>query len=82
MQEERRIEPRTDTLKTGRLLIPGKREMFFCLTHNLSARGAKIEVEDPMRVPDEFDLVATEGAAMLRCRVLWRIGTKIGVVFI
>ncbi|MCE4222257.1 hypothetical protein HCU64_00700 [Methylobacterium sp. C25] len=51
------------------------------MTLNVTDRGAKIEVEDSSKLPDHFLLAPTEDKDPRPCRVLWRIGPKMGVVF-
>jgi hypothetical protein len=48
-----------------------------CVIRNLSPGGACLAVETT--VPDEFQLLWTEGAR--RCRVVWRSDCRMGVAF-
>ena len=44
--------------------------------------GARLLVDDPDCVPDEFTLVQKGTVATLwRCRVVWRSGSHVGVKF-
>lgn len=78
--EERRLEPRKDLLKMGKVLVDGSAPML-CLTLNVSTAGAKIDVEAPDALPDRFVLIASDFDAPRPCRVLWRIGRRMGVRF-
>ena len=45
-------------------------------------RGARLLVDDPDCVPDEFTLVQKGTVATLwKCRVVWRSGSHVGVKF-
>jgi hypothetical protein len=48
--------------------------------HNLSDRGACLNVESYIGIPDTFDLVL-DNAPVRSCRVTWRKATQIGVEF-
>jgi hypothetical protein len=47
-----------------------------------SDSGARLLVDDPDRVPDQFTLVQKGPVATLwKCRVVWRSGSHVGVRF-
>ena len=47
-----------------------------------SEAGARLLVDDPARVPDQFTLVRKGSVATLwKCRVVWRSDSHIGVKF-
>ncbi|GEP12234.1 hypothetical protein MMMDOFMJ_3503 [Methylobacterium gnaphalii] len=81
MSEERRTIPRSDVFRLGSILLDHGTEVPVCLTLNLTDRGAKLEVEDPASLPDVFQLIPSSDARPRPCRVLWRLGTKMGVMF-
>ncbi|WP_183508043.1 PilZ domain-containing protein [Methylobacterium brachythecii] len=81
MIEERREFPRQDLFKFGFAVVQESSTTYTCMTLNITERGAKIEVEDSTKLPDHFLLAAREDETPRPCRVLWRIGPKMGVVF-
>jgi hypothetical protein len=46
----------------------------------MSNRGACLNVESSIGIPDSFDLVL-DHASVCNCRVTWRKATQIGVEF-
>ena len=53
-----------------------------CLMLDVSASGARLKVETPDALPDEFTLLLSRGGQLRRqCGVAWRSGTAIGVYF-
>jgi hypothetical protein len=85
--EDRRLLPRTKTLKgaqilwrTGAAVIWPTGAPVKCVIRNLTATGAKIEVHSP--VPQEFDLLLDCDKSRRSCRVIWRNRNQIGVVFV
>jgi hypothetical protein len=53
-----------------------------CRFTDISASGARLEVEDPARVPDRFLVVLSERWKIFRrCTVIWRGEKQIGVKF-
>ena len=54
-----------------------------CIMTNVSASGAKLEIEEGIDVPDLFVLVLARNAGVRRgCEVVWRAATSIGVCFV
>jgi hypothetical protein len=53
-----------------------------CAMSDISATGARIEVEKPGELPDRFILMFTSSGQPCRwCRVIWRTGRHVGVKF-
>ena len=53
-----------------------------CALSDVSDRGARINVHDSEIIPDNFLLLlAVNGAARRRCRVIWRAPRELGVKF-
>lgn len=78
--DERRVAPRRKVLKAGTIAF-GQAAGFDCLVRNLSDRGACLEVESPIGIPDTFTLVVPNDAIMRLARVQWRQSKRIGVLF-
>jgi len=61
-------------------LSPG--ELYGCALSDISNTGARIDVDNSERVPNEFALwLASNGSARRHCRVVWRTATQVGVRF-
>ncbi len=78
--EERRIAPRRKVLKAGTIAF-GQAAGFDCLIRNLSDKGACLEVESQIGIPDTFTLVVPNDAIMRVAHVQWRHAKRIGIVF-
>src|SRR5690349_14482357 len=53
-----------------------------CAVADISESGARLNVEDPDSIPDEFMLVLSRrGDAQRKCHVVWRKPRQIGVEF-
>jgi hypothetical protein len=53
-----------------------------CVLSDVSDKGARLDVENPESVPDEFMLfLSSRGTPRRRCSVAWRTQTQIGVKF-
>jgi hypothetical protein len=78
--EERRTSSRRRVLKAGTIAF-GQAAGFDCLVRNLSDKGACLEVESPVGIPDTFTLVIPHDALMRVAHVQWRRAKRIGVVF-
>lgn len=56
--------------------------MHGCALFDISETGARIEVEDSEKIPDQFMLLLSgNGKARRKCRVVWRKARQIGVRF-
>jgi hypothetical protein len=53
-----------------------------CLVRDLSTKGARLEVADKAKVPeDEFLLIIKGSSERFRCQRIWQTGTIIGVQY-
>jgi hypothetical protein len=54
-----------------------------CVMADLSATGARLQVQQPAALPDEFVLLLSHtGRLSRKCAVAWRAETEVGVEFI
>jgi hypothetical protein len=54
-----------------------------CELADVSVSGARVVVEDPARVPDQFVLLlAPEHGTIRRCKVIWREDNRLGLQFL
>jgi hypothetical protein len=80
MNEQRR-GPRQRVFKGARISSHHLGTATDCTVRNLSESGALLSVTSSIGVPDEFDLVFSDGA-IKRCRAVWRTVENIGVSFL
>ena len=63
-------------------LVLDSGELCDCALSDVSERGARINVHDAETIPDNFMLLlAGNGAARRKCRVIWRKPQQVGVKF-
>ena len=80
VMQERRSNPRRRVLKAGRIAF-GRAGGFDCMIRNLSDKGACLEVENLVGVPDSFTLVIDHDHMRQPCHIIWRKEKRIGVAF-
>jgi PilZ domain-containing protein len=78
---EQRKAPRQRTLKGGRIVFNEGYASFSCIIRNLSARGAKLQLESVLGIPSEFTLMFDDGSPPRICIIRWREPTSLGVEF-
>ncbi len=77
---EKRVSPRHRVLKRGMLAFSGGGGID-CTVRNVSADGARLDVESAAGLPRSFTLVIETDQFMRRCRPVWFNDRKLGVVF-
>jgi hypothetical protein len=77
--ENNRAAPRQRVLKAGTIEFSGG--TIDCVVRNISQTGAAVEVNSPMGIPDEFNLLVPGDRTNRRCQVAWRREKRIGVAF-
>jgi len=80
MKERRRVG-RTRVQKMARLIF-NERAIVDCTVHDLTARGAWLQVSDPRQLPETFELSFDSFRSVRRCHVRWRTADKVGVSFL
>jgi hypothetical protein len=78
---DRRKDPRSLTLKTGTIRVPGGMSTVACAILDISDGGARILVPIDAEVPATFALAADRSDLNVLCKLEWRFGTRIGVSF-
>jgi hypothetical protein len=77
---ERRIAPRHKVLKSGQIIISGKKAFVIdCIVRNFSPTGAAIWLPNAAALPPKFDLLFDN--AIRHCIVVWRQADRMGVKF-
>lgn len=78
---EQRGEQRRKALKGGRIVFNNAASSIDCLVRDMSASGARLQVESVLGIPDEFTLVLADGSPPRQCTVRWKQARSIGVAF-
>jgi hypothetical protein len=77
---EKRTAPRHRVLKHGTLVFAGGGGVD-CMVRNISSGGARLDVANPLRLPQSFTLAVPTDQFMRRCRPVWCSDSRIGVAF-
>jgi hypothetical protein len=81
MKEQRSIQ-RQRALKGARIMFNQSASSITCLVRDLTSDGARLVVESPIGIPDEFQLVFDDGPRARTCKVMWKLPGAIGVRFL
>lgn len=76
---EKRIAPRKRVLKGAFIVLGEKAPKLECTVRNMSDTGALVQVSSTFGLPSNFELIVD--SHRLKCQVVWRRDTKIGVKF-
>ena len=80
---DKRRAPRQDVRWKGLVHDEKGTAIATCIMTNVSAGGAKLDLEAGTDVPDCFVLTLARNAAVRRtCEVVWRAATSVGVCFV
>jgi hypothetical protein len=77
---EKRAAPRHRVLKHGTLAFGGGGGID-CMVRNISSSGARLDVANPIGLPESFTLVIQTDQFMRRCHSVWSSERRIGVAF-
>jgi PilZ domain len=77
---EKRAAPRHRVLKHGTLAF-GSGGSVDCMVRNLSANGARLDIANPVGLPDSFTLVIEADRFRRHCHAVWSSDKRIGVAF-
>ncbi len=77
--EERRDALRRRTLFAGKIIFNQQSSVFNCVVRNISDAGACLEIDSPVGIPDQFELLVEGAGIKADYRVIWRRGKRIGV---
>jgi len=80
MTIEKRTAARRRVLKRGTLAFHSGGSVD-CTVRNISSNGARIEIANPIGVPQSFTLVIAVDQFMRRCHAVWSNDTRMGVAF-
>jgi PilZ domain len=81
--EERRRSTRQNCRLYGRVHFNDgrKSKALPCTIRDISYEGARIELSDPVDIPDAIDLYIPQKHRILHASVRWRHGNRVGVAF-
>lgn len=71
--------PRRRTLFSGKIIFNQQSSVFNCIVRNISDAGACLEIDSPVGIPDQFELLVEGAGIKADYRVIWRRGKRIGV---
>jgi PilZ domain len=77
---EKRAVPRHRVLKGGTLAFSGGGGVD-CTVRNISSNGARVDISNPVGLPEAFTLVIETDHFMRRCHAVWSSEKRIGVAF-
>lgn len=81
MTKDKRKAPRVP-IRYSAWIVLGTDQLLCCSLSDISDSGARLEADKAKDVPDFFTLLlADNGAAKRKCRVVWRDGIWMGVTF-
>jgi hypothetical protein len=75
----KRVVPSGQMSRTGQIIVGPKLPVLTCRVVDYSAGGACLDIYGLGAVPDRFEFLY--GSVKKKCRVVWRRGIRIGVVF-
>lgn len=81
-QNERRSIGRTKIGKTALLFLSSERGVFSCGVRDVTNIGAGIRLDEVHFLPPDFELSFDNFLTVRKCRLVWRQGDFIGVVFL
>jgi hypothetical protein len=83
MSADKRDSRRRSIMAPGVVTGGAKKPLQICFVENLSASGAKLRLNIPDDVPDQFTLLLSrDGKISRNCRIVWRSDREIGVQFL
>lgn len=77
----RRAAPRRRTLMGCSLRFAARTGTMSCVVRNLSANGAMLAMENPLWLPDSFEVDIPHQNLRLAAKVVWRAPDAMGVAF-
>ena len=77
--QERRLSVREKCHLRGRVYFSDGRKSRRCLIRDISYEGARIDLFDPIDIPEEIKLYVPAKKRIMRATVQWRHGKRIGV---
>lgn len=73
--------PRRRVLKSGTVAYGDRFQCFPCTVRDLSESGARLRVDNPLMVPNHFELLIEQDGFEANCEAVWRHDHEVGVRF-
>lgn len=80
MAKEKRLHPRRKTFKTGKIIYHKGLLNQPCLVRDLSAGGARLQIDAPFECPEQF-LLELINQAPRACEMVWKKDENVGARF-
>ena len=81
MQDQRR-SPRKSSFLAAYASEGSGSPTLFCMVRDVSSRGARLEIDRAVRLPERFELHINGRERVLHVEVSWRNDTNVGVRFV
>jgi hypothetical protein len=82
MINDKRKDVRRPMQYTAWVALPDSKTPLGCVLSDISESGARLDVDNPESIPDEFVLLLSRrGVPKRKCRVIWRNEHQLGVNF-
>ena len=75
----KRVKPTGLVTDKAQIIVAPKAPVIACRLIDYSPGGACLEIFPMVTLPDRFELI--HGSVKKKCRIVWRRGIRIGVVF-
>ena len=80
MLEERRSE-RVRSILRATIRFYDRNRTMDCIVRSISLSGARLELDQTLVLPEEFELAIPQRGAMLQCQLKWRTKAAVGIRF-
>jgi hypothetical protein len=78
---DRRSLKRTRISRNAKIIVQRRSPIIYCTVENITGGGARLRLASTSGVPETFDLTFEHGRTRRSCRVVWRTGETLGVIF-
>jgi len=78
---ERRLSSRSRVAKRAHFFF-GSSSMVDCVVHNITNKGARIQISNAVELPESLGLTFDGGYSLRPCRIVWRTLNETGVEFL
>ena len=78
---ERRVAQRSRVSRDVKIIVSRASSVISCALHDLTNSGACLSVPAAVALPETFELTFDNGHSSRPCRVRWRRGDRLGIVF-
>jgi hypothetical protein len=65
----------------AKVIAEGGSPLCDCIMLDISDSGAKLRIDDPERLPEDFTIALAPRGPYRRCHIVWRTDSQVGVEF-